>query len=135
MATYTQLSLIGTPGKRYSFSPKTEAVPEAGPHIGTFTELSATGTPGKIHSFIAKTAATPEAGDHIGLFTALSIIGGPGRRHSFSAKQAYVATQREAGGGWIAHQADTFREAQIQIHKEDEEMLEIIMQAVLGDLL
>lgn len=56
MAIYTQLSLIATPGKRYSFSAKAAADAAERPE-GTFTALSVLGIPGIIHSFSAKAAA------------------------------------------------------------------------------
>ena len=89
MAQQTTLSIIATPGKPHSFSPKAAAAPESGPHTGLFTELSVTALPGKIHSFLAKDPAVPPAGGpHTGLFTELSVMALPGMRHSFSAKTA-----------------------------------------------
>lgn len=80
----TQLSPIVLPGKRYSFSAKTPAVP-GGKGLGPFTAQSVTATPGIIHSFTAKAPAVPsEKGE--GLFTELSAIALPGMRHVFLPK-------------------------------------------------
>ena len=53
--TTTVLHPTGLPGKPWSFSAKTEAVPAKG--SGPFTELSVMAVPGGIYSFSAKTEA------------------------------------------------------------------------------
>jgi len=53
---YTQLSLSGLPGKRYSFHAKVETFN----HIGLFTELSLSGIPGRRHSFESKEIVIPD---------------------------------------------------------------------------
>ena len=53
--TTTVLHPTALPGKPWSFSAKTEAIPEKG--IGPFTALSIMALPGMIHSFNAKTEA------------------------------------------------------------------------------
>ena len=58
MATYTQLSIIATPGGRHSFTAKTSGgAGEKGE--GLFTALSIIATPGGRHSFTAKTIVIP----------------------------------------------------------------------------
>ena len=85
------------------------------------TQLSPTATPGMRYSFLAKSTGV----SHKGLFTALSITAIPGMRHSFLAKgviaPAVVETVYQVtGGGGIAT---------IRVLKDDEEILELIIQA------
>lgn len=49
---FTQLSVMGIPGRRLSFLPKVSIS-----HAGLFTQLSVMGTPGPIREFLAKTPA------------------------------------------------------------------------------
>lgn len=134
MAT-TALSVTGLPGKPHSFSPKAEAVPEAGPHTGLFTELSVNGLPGARHSFSAKTAAAEETGTHTGLFTSLSVIGLPGKRHSFIAKEVAEAIVEAVsggghGGGSWSMWDDPLKKDRVDPYKlikhEDREIFEIL---------
>ena len=121
MSIYTQLSPTATPGKRYSFSPKSAA--GSGPHTGTFTALSVLGTPGQIHSFVAK-GVTP-AGPHTGLFTALSVMAVPGGMHVFTAKGSglVVVPDRkfyESSSQWF----EVWQESDHDL--EEKELMEII---------
>lgn len=131
MAT-TALSVTATPGKPHSFLPKTEAVPESGPHTGTFTELSVTAIPGKIHSFSAKSPVAPVSGPHEGEFTALSVTATPGMRHTFVAKAAaaVAVVARDYGGEqfpekFVISQAKA-QELQEKIVRDDNEIMEIL---------
>ena len=128
MAIYTQLSPSATPGKRYSFLAKEEAIPESGPHTGTFTALSVSGTPGPIHSFLAKTEAAPEAGEHTGRFTALSVLGLPGGIRVFSAKTEADEDERLS-------YAVTYTQRMRRIAKEDREILELVEIIVTSGML
>ena len=123
MAIYTQLSVIGTPGKRYSFLAKAAAEAAERPE-GTFTALSVLGVPGIIHSFSAKGAV--EAGvKGEGEFTALSVLALPGVIHSFSAKGVLARRpKRSKEKTWLAWQAEDERVSRLR--REDNELLEII---------
>ncbi len=56
----TQLSLTGTPGRRYSFSAKSGAAPPTPKGVGLMTELSVLALPGMRHTFSTKgVAPTP----------------------------------------------------------------------------
>ena len=139
----TTLSIIGTPGKPQSFSPKAPAS-GAGPHTGTFTELSVTATPGPIHSFSAKDEAAAPSGPHTGLFTALSNLALPGQRHSFSAKtEAIIVTPPKSpevylaprGGGGYAEPEKRLESRRDRILKEDDEIMQLVAQIVASGLL
>ena len=144
----TQLSPSATPGKRYSFSAKDEAAPEAGPHTGTFTELSVTATPGPIHSFSAKDAAAPVAGPHTGLFTELSVLALPGQRHSFSAKTEAeivippsipidIEPAAPTGSPGLTLQPDyrPGKKLKSRVLKEDDELMELAAYIVASGIL
>lgn len=122
MAT-TQLSPLGTPGRRYSFSPKTAAANE---HTGLFTQLHANALPGQRFSFSAKTPET-EAG-HVGLFTALQPYGVPGQRRTFVAKTEASISIEAAGSpkGGFKRKANIFQQ---RILQDDEDIIAIIMAA------
>ena len=132
MATYTQLSPIALPGKRYSFSAKTPEVPSA-KGAGPFTAQSVTATPGIIHSFVAK---TPEAGGPkgAGLFTELSAIALPGMRHVFLPKVAAPVSAyspppylSHGHGGWPDVRPKWEREEiRKKVLRDDEELFEMI---------
>ena len=126
MAIYTQLSPTATPGKRYSFSAKTEAAAPAGPHTGLFTELSSMALPGPIHSFSAKTEAAAPAGPHTGLFTALSAMALPGMRHSFTAKKEYVPSTGEVVFGSMGNIEEIRLPGRTRTKREEREIIEIM---------
>lgn len=151
---YTQLSIIGTPGKKQTFTAKVSASPGKG--LGPFTELSVLSTPGKIHAFTAKTSAISVGGRPEGIFTELSIIALSGMRHSFVAKIPHIAPPVEihpevptissvrAGGGWTGDAMFEFREEEARrrraerinrIIRDDEEILGVLMEAVLSGIL
>ena len=129
MAT-TQLSPIGTPGKRYSFSAKAAAAAKG---TGLFTELSVSGVPGAIHSFTAKTAAVVSGVKGVGEFTALSVLAVPGPIHSFSAKEATavaIPTVEVVSKGQVAEYKQLMK-----LRREDNELLEIIVAALTRGIL
>lgn len=140
MATYTQLSPIASPGKRYSFSAKGLATGEKGE--GPFTRLSVLASPGSIHSFSAKEPAIP-SGKGEGPFTTLSVLGIPGMLHVFVAKEFTEPAVPppppppipSGGGTWLYSKRydeyeykDPLRKRRI---REDREMIEIITTIVL----
>lgn len=145
MAT-TQLSPFAIPGRRYSFLAKTPVTPPA--HAGEFTKLSVTATPGPKQSFLAKTPAVPPA--HTGEFTKLSVIGVPGPKQSFLAKTEYIAPPEEEiiieveqprRGGVRARGPTVYVkkrqpvEVYGDIHRDDQEILEIIIESILSGIL
>ena len=131
MATFTQLSPIALPGKRYSFVAKTPAV--GGKGLGPFTAQSITATPGIIHSFVAK---TPAAGGvkGAGLFTELSATALPGMQHAFLPKtvapvSAYSPPPylSHGHGGWPDVRPRWEREEiRKKVLKDDDELFEMI---------
>lgn len=114
MAT-TRLSTTATPGRNYSFSPKSGS---PGPHTGEFTKLSTIAVPGRKQTFAPK---SPAAG-HTGEFTKLSTIAVPGRKQNFVAKTAAVEVVQDTANKHIAYSPE-----QDRIAREDEEILSVIM--------
>ena len=114
--------------------------------MAIYTQLSPSALPGKKYSFSAKNAAQRS---HAELFTDLSVLALPGRRHSFLAKTEFVPeeievitpspTARRGGGGAFYYTKGDyqFKDEQIynDIHKDDEEVLEIIIQSILNGVI
>lgn len=116
--TVTHLSPTATPGRAYSFSPKSVV------HEGEFTALSVTATPGRTQSFLPKTPSVVTSNQ----ITALTVSALPGPVRSFSAKtETVIETTQRGGGGsgnvWIADRPET---AQYNVLRDDEDLLEIL---------
>lgn len=138
MASYTQLSPSATPGRGYSFLPKTAA---DGTHTGTFTALSVMGVPGSTRTFAPKTPAVG-GGIHTGNFTALSVMALPGGLHLFLAKAAAPVVPVEppvpeppvvyTGGGMSPLQYERFTDP---ILASDDDFMELLAKVILPIIL
>jgi hypothetical protein len=102
MAIYTQLSLVATPGRVYSFTAKSaDGAGEKGE--GLFTALSVLAVPGRRHIFLPKSIIVPVPEEPELIF--------------------------DAGGGVTGRiQEDLYRWRQ----RDDEEIINIIMTIVLS---
>ena len=141
MAT-TQLSPSALPGRRYTFAPKF-----AGKGVGPFTALAITGIPGVRLAFLPKSSAEPPG------------VAGDDYWHSttYWNKEYYwyvaywpageideedvVVVHPPPGGGFYSPEPYKFKVPERlkdelrAIHKDDEEVLQIIIQAVISGLL
>jgi hypothetical protein len=133
MTQVTAQSVTGTPGRRHSFSPKTEAAVPKG--AGPFTELSATATPGARHTFVAKDPSLPPTKGE-GPFTALSVMGTPGGLRTFVAKGAVVIIPPVKGDRPVSGSSGTnvgdilMAQHRKRLLREDDEILLLLMAAM-----
>ena len=115
-----------------------------------YTRLSLAGTPGRPYARFVMKGTFPRP--PVDQFTELSVMALPGPRHSFTHKTWDDVQRRRGGGGglvpggsWDGEQWSPYIRELIDvspfvdkldlIRKDDDEILEILMQAILQDLI